>query len=200
MTLRGQRILRAAVGVLSAIVVTGPVSAQEAATEKSVSVELKELYEADQADRTFATPPTAEQWQEITRRDKARRDRVMELVGAAALESGDDYFHAAMVFQHAEGSEDILVAHILATIAGFKGNEDAQWLSAAALDRYLHRIDRPQVLGTQYVRRSADEPWSQGAYDKKLPDAIRAAFGVPTLKEQEARVERMNARRPGGEQ
>jgi len=168
--------------------------------EKSVSVELKELYEADQADRTFSTPPTAEQWQEITKRDKARRDRVMELVGAAALESGDDYFHAAMVFQHAEGAEDILVAHILATVAGFKGNEDAQWLSAAALDRYLHRIDRPQILGTQYVRSSADEPWSQGAYDKKLPDAIRAAFGVPALKEQEARVEKMNAPRTGGEQ
>lgn len=162
--------------------------------EKSASAELRALYEADQADRSHVTPPTPEQWREITARDKIRRDRVLELVRSAALQSGDDYFHAAMVLQHGEGSEDVLVAHVLATVAGFKGHEKGRWLSAAALDRYLHRTDRAQILGTQYVRSSPDVPWSQGEYVQWLPDAIRAEFGVPPLEEQTARVDRLNGK------
>ncbi|NKB90026.1 MAG: hypothetical protein GKS06_17580 [Acidobacteria bacterium] len=159
-----------------------------------VAAELKLLYEQDQADRTFDSPPTQEQWQEITTRDELRRDRVIEIIGAGQLDTGDDYYHAAMVLQHASGSDDIMTAHILATVAGFKGHEGGQWLSAAALDRYLHRTDSAQRLGTQFIRRTMEEPWSLGDYDDWLPDSVRSEFGVPPRSEQEARVKSMNAR------
>jgi len=177
----------------------GAIFAQDAPGEKSRAVELKELYEADQADRSHATPPTPEQWKEIVQRDKERRDRVLALVRSGALNRADDYFRAAMVLQHAEGSEHVLIAHILATVAGFKGHEAGRWLSAAALDRYLHRIEQPQMLGTQFVRDGSDRPWSQGKYDPWLPDSIRAEYGVPPIEEQEARVDKMNGKTgPGG--
>ena len=109
-------------------------------------------------------------------------------------------YHAAMVLQHGEGSEDILLAHVLSTAAAFQGHEGGRWLSAAALDRYLHRSGSPQLLGTQYVKAASDDPyrmdpdapWSQGAYNDWLPDRIRAAYGVPAKAEQEERVKRMN--------
>ncbi len=162
------------------------------AQQEQISQELRELYEADQADRQFDTPPTQEQWVEISARDHERQHRVKELLAVGALETGDDYYHAAMVLQHGDGSDDILTAHILASVAGFKGHEGGPWLSAATLDRYLHRTDKPQRLGTQYVKTNPDEPWSQGLYDNWLHDRIRAAFRVPTLEEQVARVREMN--------
>ena len=168
--------------------------ADEAPKQGTASAELKELHDADQADRSFTKPPSPDHWKDMAHRDKLRRDRVMELIKAGSLETADDYFHAAMVLQHGEGSDDILVAHILSTVAGFKGHETGQWLSAAALDRYLHRIDQPQMLGTQYLRSGPDVPWSQDPYERWLPDSVRAAYGVPTLESQRQRVEQMNQR------
>jgi len=165
---------------------------EETANEKPASAELQKLYQDDQADRSFETPPTPDQWKEIVARDKARRERVMDLIRSGALESADDYFNAAMVLQHAEGPDDVLVAHILATVAGFKGHEGGRWLSAAALDRFLHRVERPQMLGTQFVREGMDQPWTQGKYDPWLPDSIRNEYGVRPLEMQKARVEKMN--------
>ena len=108
------------------------------------SAELRALYEADQADRQFSAPPTPEQWEEITARDAQRQARVYELLRADQLTVAEDFFHAAMVLQHGEKSEPILVAHVLATAAAYMGDDRGRWLSAAALDRYL---DLPRFCG-----------------------------------------------------
>ena len=175
-------------------------------TSSEVSDELLALYEADQADRRHSAPPTPEMWQGISRRDGERRARVMELIREDRVRSAADMYHAAMVLQHGEGSDDILLAHILATAAAYEGDERGKWLSAAALDRYLHRTRTPQRLGTQYVKASAEDPyemdpdaeWSQGAYEAWLPDTIRQVFGVEGRAEQAARAEQMNEPRGPG--
>jgi len=172
----------------------------------AVSAELRALYEADQADRRFSTPPTDEQWSEISARDAVRQARVYELLRADRLSVAEDYYHAAMVLQHGDGSEDILMAHILATAAAFLGDDRGRWLSAAAMDRYLLRTRMPQRFGTQYVRASHEDPfeideaapWSQGPYVRWLPDSIRGIFGVIPLAEQDQQTRSMN-RGPGGE-
>ena len=181
------------------------IAATEALAQRAdaVSAELRALYEADQADRRHSTPPTPEMWQEITKRDGERRARVIELLEAGLLESAADLYHGAMVLQHGEGSEDILLAHILATAAAFEGDERGKWLSAAALDRCLHRTRAPQRLGTQYVKASPSDPyesdpnadWSQGAYEAWLPDKLRAVFGVESREDQEERLRQMNEHR-----
>lgn len=158
----------------------------------TVSQILRELYETDQTDRQFTSPPSEEEWRAITRRDRERRAQVLELVRAGALRTADDYYHAAMVLQHGEGAADVLIAHVLATVAGFRGHEGGRWLSAAALDRFLHRIDQPQRLGTQYQRDDPDDPWTQEPYERWLPDAVREAYGVRPLEEQEAYVRGLN--------
>ena len=45
-------------------------------------------------------------------------------------------------------AEDHLTAHILATIAAFKGDKRARWLSAATLDGYLRSTGKRQIFGT----------------------------------------------------
>jgi hypothetical protein len=121
---------------------------------------------------------------------------VTEIVRQGQLRTAEEYYHAAMVLQHGALPEEFLLAHELATVAGFKGHKGGRWLSAAALDRFLHALKRPQRFGTQY-RRDGDGPWTQEPYDRSLPDAVRAEYGVPPLAEQGKPLEQLN--RSGGQ-
>ncbi|MCC6536036.1 MAG: hypothetical protein IT162_00695 [Bryobacterales bacterium] len=146
------------------------------------SAELKQIYEADQADRKAANVD----WAKVGPRDEARRQRVRAMLDAGLVITGKDYERAAMVYQHGDGSNDILLAHVLAVTAIGKGNLDARWLSAATLDRLLHRLKQPQVFGTQY-QRSGDDPWTMEPYNRALlSEAVRDASCVPDEKDQAA--------------
>src|SRR5215471_12758423 len=80
-----------------------------------MNTELQALYEQDQADRSvFFEQLDTEQLQQVRERDRARRQRVEELVRSEALQTGEDYFHAAMVFQHGEILDDFWRAYELA--------------------------------------------------------------------------------------
>ena len=173
--------------LLAALAVAGIPAAGQQRTDKEASIhrELEEIYRADQKDRESGLGL------HLAPRDAARRQRVLAIVRNGLLKSADDYHNAAMVLQHGAGPEDYLLAHILASIAAFKGRDDARWLSAAALDRYLRSIHRNQVFGTQYVR-SGSGPWEQAPFDRKLlPDTIRSEYGVPPLSEQHKKLEEL---------
>ena len=117
------------------------------------------IFDADQADRAHGG--AAIDWSVVTPRDEARRARTLALLDAGALHSGDDFWHAAFVFQHGSQPDDFLLAHTLAVIAAARGRADASWIAAATLDRYLQNIGRP-TLGTQY-HMPAGQQATQGA-------------------------------------
>jgi hypothetical protein len=152
--------------------------------------EMRSIFVADQKAREG--DPDAAAWVKIEADDEARRVRTKALLDAGALTTGDDYFHAAFIFQHGRGSEDYLMAHNLAVIAVARGKEDATWIAAATLDRYLMSIGRPQIFGTQFKRSNGDA--SQEPYDRAaLSDAMRKAMGVPPQAEQEDRRKQLDA-------
>ena len=64
---------------------------------------------------------------------------------AQSIESAEDYFRAAKLYQHSASPDDHLVARVLATIAGYKGHIRARWLSAAALDVYLQETAKAKI-------------------------------------------------------
>lgn len=167
--------------------------AEDAAAESPVSAELRALYEADQKARTgvdFGKLTPAE-IDALASGDEQRRARVLELARAGALATAADQFHAAMVLQHGDDPSHFLLAHVLATAAAISGHDAGKWLSAAALDRYLQRSGAPQVFGTQFQRPGA--AWTLEPLDAELlPDAVRAAFGVPALAEAKKRAAAMN--------
>lgn len=161
---------------------------------EAISKELADLYKADQGDRENWAKMSHDEQMAVTPRDAQRRKRVMEMVRASQLAAAEDYYNAAMVLQHGDKPEDFLLAHELATVAAFKGQAGAKWLSAAALDRFLHNIGRPQHFGTQY-KYEGDSPWTQDPYDRSLPDAVRKEFGVPPMREQKKQLEELNKQR-----
>ncbi len=161
--------------------------------------ELRALYEADQADRTPGTAP--QDWHKVEERDQSRQARVQALLEAGAAKTARDYYHAAMVFQHASTPEGIQLAHELAMIAaclggggGERGEDDknARWLAAATYDRFLMYLERPQRFATQY-RSSPDGVMKLYNTAPGVSDAMRAALNVPSLAQAQAREQEMQA-------
>ena len=165
-------------------------TAARAAYEKTNNLELLEMYEADQGDRMGQID-----WSVVTPRDEQRRKRVKEILETGDVETADDYFHAAMVLQHGVEPEDYELAHELALKAAELAPEhsSALWLAAAAMDRYLQNIGKPQIYGTQF--RKVDGEWTLEPIDETaVTDEERARWGVPPLASAKERVKALNAR------
>ncbi|MRW92793.1 hypothetical protein GJ699_22600 [Duganella sp. FT80W] len=155
----------------------------------TVSEELAQMFEADQSDRNVV-PGGQLDWEAINNRDEQRELRVKQLIAAGQLATGADYYHAAMVLQHAFEPEDALLAHDLCVIAIGKGEQRAKWLAAASMDRFLMRVGRPQRYGTQFQSRM-NRPPHLVAVDPNVPDAVRRELNVPTLDEAKQREAEM---------
>jgi hypothetical protein len=152
---------------------------------------LASLFEADQADRRSDRNVD---WAVVGPRDAERRQRVRALLDEGSIRAADDYYRAAFVFQHGNGADDHLLAHVLAMAAMALGRADASWIATATLDRYLQNSDRPQIFGTQFVG-ARGTPMTQGQYDPALiPDSVRQLLGVPTIEQQARQLEQLKQR------
>lgn len=150
--------------------------------DRPTNTEMTAIFDADQAARQDRQKID---WAVVGAADEQRRIRTQALIDAGTLRSGDDFLHAAFVFQHGGKPDDYLKAHLLAMIAVARGKPEANWIAAATLDRYLQSIGQPQVLGTQF-KVSKDGKASQEPYARALlSDPLRQALRVPTLAEQE---------------
>ncbi|MBV9389727.1 MAG: hypothetical protein JOZ78_25170 [Chroococcidiopsidaceae cyanobacterium CP_BM_ER_R8_30] len=141
--------------------------------------ELTRLFLQDQSDRKPANGKPID-WTVVEPRDRAREARVKELYTTDRLYTGPDYYHAAMILQHALMPEDYLLAHELCVVAISKGVEDAKWLAAASEDRFLMSINRPQRFGTQY-RSMDNQPIHLYEVTPAVTDSLRHDFNVPPL-------------------
>jgi hypothetical protein len=113
-------------------------------------------------------------------RDRVRRQRVKELLESEALQSPEDYFHAAIVFQHGETLEDFWRAHELAMRGAELGHPSCRQLAAAAYDRWLVNQGKPQKFGTQVGSRDGG-PIQLWDVDPTVTDEERAAWDLPPL-------------------
>lgn len=169
--------------------------AQEPQKALTPSQELTELFQADQRERENFTKLKQEEMLSLSERDRARRKRVSELLNAGSLHSADDYYCAAMIFQHGEKPDDYLTAHVLATVAGFKGHPAARWLSAASLDRYLISMQSLQIFNTQFIIDGKGK-WQLRPHNKLIPDDVLKEYGTKTLEETEEFLKERNEERP----
>jgi len=155
-------------------------------------------------------------WDDIGKRDEARRAATAKLLQDGKLKTAEDFAEAAMIFQHGSTEEDYLLAHVLAMDAIAKGDTSAhaRGLAAVTLDRYLQRAGKKQVFGTQYlgaqysfmlqhandknldeeVKKIPESKQTQEPYDQTLvPDAVRADFCVAPQQAQKDYITAANA-------
>ena len=170
----------------------GKVKARDAAAHKGpVNPELEKLYTEDQADRSAEMGKT--NWSLVGKRDEERRKRVLEIMSQGGAKEAADYVHAAMVLQHGQGPEDFDHANqwCLKAVELDPDYPGARWLAAAAKDRYLMNLGKPQLYGTQ-SKKDKDGPWYLYQVDPTVTDEERAKWDVPPLARAKARVEALN--------
>jgi hypothetical protein len=155
-----------------------------AADKNTASLELRQLFESDQAERRVA--PEKIDWPRVRMEDRLRRERAAAILKRSSGLGADDYYRAAMVFQHGEALEDIETAHALAlrAVELRPDYREARWLAAAALDRQLMMKGLPQKYGTQYKRIHGR--FELYPVDPSTSDVERSLWAVPTLDEAKA--------------
>ena len=147
------------------------------------NVELSQLFKIDQTEREGSKVD----YTALYKHDMERRALLRHFLADGKVETGNDYYHAAMVLQHGDTPDDYLLAHVLAVTAIERGNREARWLSAATLDRYLRSIWQPQVYGTQFTINAGASSWQREPMNMLLlSDSVRSASCVTTLPQQES--------------
>ncbi|KQV49312.1 hypothetical protein ASC95_17040 [Pelomonas sp. Root1217] len=145
---------------------------------------LREIAAADQQDR--AGPIEGIDYTQLAGRDAERRIQVRRLLEQGEVRAAEDYFYAALVFQHGETVEDFKLAFSLVSIAAALRPERPGPKAAAcsAWDRLLLRSGKPQWYGTQFERSAKTGKMELSAVDESaVTDGDRKACGLPTLQE-----------------
>merc|ERR1712232_1332083 len=121
----------------------------------------RDMFRRDQADRT----PEAGgiDWEDVGPRDDARRARVCEMLDNSEVQAPLDLYHAAFMCHHAAGGETWFyrAANFLSleAVRLRPDNKQYRWLFAAAKDRLLRDLGKPQLFGIQTVTRRKDKEW-----------------------------------------
>lgn len=156
------------------------------------NAELQKMHNADQSARMSGSID----WTVLNKQDSMRRIRVYELIKEGKLQTGKDYYHSAMIFQHGNDTTASAMAVKLMKTALVLDSTVNKWLLAAAIDRDLMRRNEPQIYGTQFIKPSKDSKWIRYKIDStKITDQERKAYRVETLAEQREKEWLMNLER-----
>jgi len=119
----------------------------------------------------------------------------MSLLDDGQVRTAADFYHAAMILQHATLPEHNHLGFELARRAADAGHPGARWLAAAAMDRWLMKKGLPRKFGTQYVDDGG--VWDLHWVDPAATDDERAEWDVPTLTEAYELLAAMNEEERG---
>lgn len=156
------------------------------------NLELLKMFNKDQADRSSGTID----WNTVSKNDSYRRDRVYQLLDSNKVKTSLDYYRAALIFQHGNDTISSTMAVKMMKRSIRLDSTGDKWLLAAAIDRDLMRKRKPQIFGTQFIRRNANGPWERYLIDTtKVTDEERKIHGVETLKQQREKELLMNKKR-----
>jgi len=153
---------------------------------------LAEMYKNDQAERTSGSI----NWKILSKNDSIRRAEVNKMILSEKVNTAQDYYNAAMIFQHGNDTiaSDKAVKYMKKAVN--LDPEINKWLLAAAIDRDLMRKGKPQIYGTQYVKNTADAPYELYKIDTtQITDKQRIAYSVPTLQQARERLKMMNKKK-----
>lgn len=142
--------------------------------------ELKKMYEEDQSARKVEKID----WAKLKLEDEGRRAKVEEMAGKNQIKTANDFFYAAMIYQHGSDSVSYKKAWEYSRKSADMDpkNEDARWLTAASYDRYLLSTGKPQIYATQFIILKSK--WYLRDFDStKATDKERVFYGTRTIKE-----------------
>jgi hypothetical protein len=159
------------------------------------NLKLEELYQADQHDRAKVYD-SARAVEELKQRDAMRRHVVTEMISRGEVNTPNDLYNAAVIFQHGSEPRDFLTAHRLASMGAINGHRLCRWMMAASLDRFLMAVGIAQVYGTQFEHNPEDNK-----YQLRLPiddgnilNWEKKFFNVPSVMDRLAQLNKQIAK------
>lgn len=158
-------------------------------SQQADNAELQNMYEQDQKERQKIVD-----WLTLNKNDSVRRSRVYQLIAEEKVVTGKDNYHAAMIFQHGKDSVAYRMAIKLMRKALELDTTVNRWLLAAAIDRELMSRRKPQIYGTQYIKRNEpNAKWEKYMMDTtQLTDQERIYYHVESLAQQREKLRKMN--------
>lgn len=151
---------------------------------------IDQIFRADQTDRKNPDFFTKKKF--FDDRDKERKRQIKEFIRSNELKTGKDWYQAAMIFHHSNKLTDLNLALKLIKKSLDKKNKKARWLFAAITDRMLMKENKLQKFGTQFFRKNNNSPWVLYKVNPKTTDRERSEFDVPTIKQTESFVKKLN--------
>jgi hypothetical protein len=130
-------------------------------------------------------------WEIVSKADQEHRVEVLGFIKDSKLATDLDFYYAAFVFQHGNCPEHYKLANELANESVKLGNEEAKWIYAASLDRYLLAIGEVQKFGTQYTSTDGCT-YKLEPVDPATTDEERATYGVPSLAEAQEQAKELS--------
>lgn len=154
-------------------------------SKKSLSVELKELFNSDQSDRASLQGGeyNSDSWNGIADNDAKRLARAREIYddyrkGVEVL-SSEEMVQLAFLFQHSLEIDDYKKVIELGNAAG----EAGKWIAAAGEDRFLVMKGEKQKWGTQFNYDGTQAPMLSDQ-ESGITDEMRQERGIPARAEQ----------------
>ncbi|MEM9327773.1 MAG: hypothetical protein AAGA85_19040 [Bacteroidota bacterium] len=143
--------------------------------------ELKILFDQDQEDCAHPPADGTPEHEAFRGRIKERMAKAQEVLRNEESVSGEDYFHACILFIHGDRPEDFWQAYQWGLKSVDLGYTTAKKYTAAAYDRWLMYQGKPQKYGLQYVPDGVRlRVWD---VDPTTSDEERAAWDVPPLQQ-----------------
>ncbi|WP_342119135.1 hypothetical protein [Pseudoduganella sp. OTU4001] len=162
------------------------------------NLELRAMTQADQAGRKAGNI----NWDVLGAEDTQRRVRVRAMLAAGSVKTAEDFYNAALIMQHGSEVQDYKLAFSLANISAEIDPESksftpayksGKWLMAAAWDRHMMNLGKPQWYGTQITKPHGKALWEVYQLDESaVSDAERQAHGVMPREEMQKKVAEMN--------
>ncbi len=155
---------------------------------------LKNMFDEDQGTRLNDKID----WKILLKQDSVRRSEVQVMINQNKLLTTNDYYRAAMIFQHGTDSVSYKMAMNLSKKAYVvdTSNHFALLLTVTSLDRYLLSIGKPQIYGTQFMIR--ENKWYLRDFDTTIvTDNERKRYGAKTLNEIKEYLKKKNGEDKG---
>jgi TPR repeat protein len=152
--------------------------------------DLKLLFDEDQYECINQPRDGTPEYFALRQKCKVRISKVKEMLESNKSLSGDDYFHASILFMHGDCPDDFWQAYTLFRKALDQNYKDAKRFAAAAFDKWLMYQGKPQKFGLQYVPDGVRlKLWD---VDPRTTDNERAEWDVPTLQELNKNIKNLN--------
>lgn len=126
----------------------------------------------------------------LLEKERDARKQLLIMLKRGEVRTADDFYRAAILFQHDESFKSYALAMALSTISCLLGERWGRSLSAAAIDRFLLSIKQKQIFGTNFEK--LNDKWRISLYQKGVSDELRKEYDMPPLKELQREVYSLN--------